>query len=626
MISSSFSDKSCAFPNKSPDLAWRRWLKKAVFEAAVQAYGAERWILKFPDRIYLDKKCTQRFPLPLPPLDRVRVHRVVIALNAAERCKAFFGRGSGSLKLRSDVIGESHFDHPFTIGQLDPTRGYVHVLDSFALDVVMREVDTASDFVDYLSKKERVTTAGKLVEADGEEELVAYYSTHWDADGSHDFVPEDNGAPLEIASIWNDLERNAKYLAKNRADIPSYHWDDLIEPLNYSYVSRKIDPRVIVPFDEFELLVRLMASESRLARRWYGGTYYSIRQKDTCTGPTLRIFRSHSNPRVAYIFLIFPLNNAVVVRSRQWRLSMLSTCCVLAFMRYGLDHAVGIAVDPLTVAAEERSIDAAHINHTKMNDEMRTAALHMKQVMQIPDFPEFSDNFVREYPEIVPLAPNLYFQSLDTYYVGREQTYVKQHFLAEYLEKLIFKIASAYTEIVYVDGYSWRDQGERFEDTSLGLPLWPFRHRLGYRSTGGDCNSFVLAHGMDRQSVANSVGMSNATSDVPPPHPTASSPASCWPLSCAPCPLLSGIVQNQTSDSPVNLPLSGPGSTRDKLAGGLSPQAVRARRHCIAIGARWRAAVGEKGRRSLIPQLAPPALPSPFGARTWPSSISRRRL
>jgi hypothetical protein len=409
-----FSDKSCSFPNKSPDLDWRRWLKKSVFEAAEQAYGAERWLRRFPDRIFLDKKCTQRFPVPLPPQDRTRVHRVVIALNAAERSKAFFSRGNGSLKVRPDVVGKSHFDYPFKIGQLDPARGYVHVLDAFGLDVLMSEVDTVADFVDYLSKKERAITAGMFIEADGEEELVAYYSTHWDAKGSHNLVPEADDAPLEIPSIWNDLKRNAKYIAKKEADVPSYHWDELIEYINFIYLSQNIDGYV-VPFHEFELPVRLLASEPRLARRWYGGTYYAIRQKDVSTGPTLRIFRSHSNPKVAYVFLIFPVNEAVASRSRRWRSSMLSTCCALAFMRYELAHVVGIAVDPLVVPVEERSIDMVHTNHMKMNDEMRTAALLLKRVMGIPDFPNLSDNFVREYPEIVPLGPDLFLQPRDTY-------------------------------------------------------------------------------------------------------------------------------------------------------------------------------------------------------------------
>jgi hypothetical protein len=59
------------------------------------------------------------------------------------------------------------------------------------------------------------------------------------------------------------------------------------------------------------------------------------------------------------------------------------------------------------------------------------------------------------------------------HYVGREQAYVKHHFLAGYLERLIFKTASAYREIVYADGFSgpWQNQGERFEDTSFGIAL-----------------------------------------------------------------------------------------------------------------------------------------------------------
>ena len=58
-------------------------------------------------------------------------------------------------------------------------------------------------------------------------------------------------------------------------------------------------------------------------------------------------------------------------------------------------------------------------------------------------------------------------------YQGREQAYVKHYFLADYLESLIFKVASGFEEIVYVDGFSgpWKNKGERFEDTSFGIAL-----------------------------------------------------------------------------------------------------------------------------------------------------------
>ena len=58
-------------------------------------------------------------------------------------------------------------------------------------------------------------------------------------------------------------------------------------------------------------------------------------------------------------------------------------------------------------------------------------------------------------------------------YAGREQAYVKHYFLESYLESLIYKIASRYDTIAYVDGFSgpWQSTGENFEDTSFGIAL-----------------------------------------------------------------------------------------------------------------------------------------------------------
>jgi three-Cys-motif partner protein len=62
-------------------------------------------------------------------------------------------------------------------------------------------------------------------------------------------------------------------------------------------------------------------------------------------------------------------------------------------------------------------------------------------------------------------------------YTGREQAYVKHHFLADYVERLVFKVASAYRDVVYIDGFSgpWKNQGQIFEDTSFGIALEALR-------------------------------------------------------------------------------------------------------------------------------------------------------
>lgn len=62
-------------------------------------------------------------------------------------------------------------------------------------------------------------------------------------------------------------------------------------------------------------------------------------------------------------------------------------------------------------------------------------------------------------------------------YRGREQSYVKHVFLERYLEALIFKTASVYRHIVYVDGFAgpWQSANELFKDTSFGIALSALR-------------------------------------------------------------------------------------------------------------------------------------------------------
>ncbi len=62
-----FSDKDCQFGiGYDLEVQWARWFKRAVQNAAKQVWGAERWIRQFPDRIFLDRRCTVPFPINLP--------------------------------------------------------------------------------------------------------------------------------------------------------------------------------------------------------------------------------------------------------------------------------------------------------------------------------------------------------------------------------------------------------------------------------------------------------------------------------------------------------------------------------------------------------------------------------
>jgi hypothetical protein len=157
-----FSDKSCAFPNTGDlGLDWSRWFRKAIWEAAKQAWGAERWLREHPDRVFLDRPCTYRFPLDIPPADLMCVHHIVVAHNAADLCATHFGGGTGTLVFNSDLGGQDHYSDPsscspFEVGWLDRSRRFVHVLDDDSLEILLTTRDTITDFVDYLQAKEEL--------------------------------------------------------------------------------------------------------------------------------------------------------------------------------------------------------------------------------------------------------------------------------------------------------------------------------------------------------------------------------------------------------------------------------------------------------------------------------------
>jgi hypothetical protein len=274
-----FSEKTIAWPSGSVEIAWSRWAKRAVRDGAKQAKGAERWITEYPDRIFLDRGCTEPFPINFPPPEDRVIHRVVVTKGAAQACREFLPDGSGSLIIKPTLKANAHWSskpgeiEPFAIGDVDPSGSFVHVIDGVALDIVMRELDTVRDFTDYLEKKAAFIRSGRLSEAHGEENLLAYYAIRINDDGDHDFVPDNERGQVEIdSSRYKRLVEDPRYLAKKEADKISYLWDGLIE----TFTTHMLDGTSITlaghDFDlrKSELGVRHMALQRRFVRRSHG--------------------------------------------------------------------------------------------------------------------------------------------------------------------------------------------------------------------------------------------------------------------------------------------------------------------------------------------------------------------
>jgi hypothetical protein len=183
-----------------------------------------------PDRIFLDAACTQKLPIDLPPLESRCVHGIAVALGAQKACSAYLGDPDGSLIIVSALKGMAHSDpsaaayHPFAFGDVDPDGPFVHVFDETALETVMRELDTVSDFVRYLVERETAIRGGQIFHAASEADLLSTYLQSQDETGAHVFPqPADLGFASEYETIiasgmYQEFASRPDYQARKAAD------------------------------------------------------------------------------------------------------------------------------------------------------------------------------------------------------------------------------------------------------------------------------------------------------------------------------------------------------------------------------------------------------------------------
>jgi hypothetical protein len=343
-----FSDKDCRFDtSKSIEIGWRRWYKKAITKSAEQVWGAERWIRTFPNRLFLDNHCTIPLPIRLPDLSTAIFHRIVVGHDAARACREALG-GSGSLMLHSDVVGDMHLERPFTIGQIDPSRGYVHVFDDTTLTIVMSTLDTISDFAAYLMKKERFLTREMSIAAAGEEELLAFYLKNMSDAGEHDFVIKGDYDHVSLPEgLWDDFASSPERLAQIEHNKISYLWDGLIEKFAHHAMTGTQYFTSGRPLHEQEIMFRFMAREPRTRRRGLAADLLEVLERSIhSTSPwDARVICSSNPGDPHYVFLFVKRPPGVSDEEyRDVRKNLLSEYCYVAKLRFpDATHIVGMA-------------------------------------------------------------------------------------------------------------------------------------------------------------------------------------------------------------------------------------------------------------------------------------------
>lgn len=351
-----FSDKHVTFQvGKDLSIAWPRWYRRAVLASCKQLHGAKSWLQRFPNRAYLDAKCTRSLPVSVPIQGSIRFHLVAVTRGSRDAALAYNGGdGLGSFELNSAIESDGHFQTPFAIGLPEPDKHFIHVFDEVSIDILLGELDTAADLLEYLKKREALLgRRGTRVAAYGEEELLAAYLHTMDAEGlEHVFFNVPAGESLPDLVFFGDgfykaLSDDPGYKRKKLADGISYEWDRLVDRF-LKYGDPSLHERYVNQSPaETEQGLRLMAAESRFRRRQLAEAFIGALRR-VAPGERLgRLVYGGVAGETVYVFVVVAKRrDETYDEYRQYRIALLHAYVQTARLKAPLGTTfVGIAFD-----------------------------------------------------------------------------------------------------------------------------------------------------------------------------------------------------------------------------------------------------------------------------------------
>lgn len=382
-----FSDKRSEFPKSGDEqLDWNRWCRRSIIRSQRQLSGAERWIRRFPNRIFEDRRCTQPLQITLPPPERMRIYKVVVALGAAERCQAHFGGGSGSLMLLKQGLtggqpggSKETYPRPFTVNLVEANRQLFHIVDDVTLPVLLHELDTIADFVEYLDMKEKLIRDERLISVGGEEDLVGLFL------GVRAALPQlvevvDAGPIIVAEGIYADILQREDYQSYVEENRISYFWDYLI----VNHISCVLRGTLVAgsagTFTENEEILRFLASEPRVRRRMLASAFLDLIQQARQRGDEISSRAVRLSGDTMYVFQVTPRGGRAEPERRAERQEFLHQYCFLTAWRHqDIKRVVGICTegrDPQT-----DGYDVLFIETEEWSPEMVAAGAELEREM-----------------------------------------------------------------------------------------------------------------------------------------------------------------------------------------------------------------------------------------------------
>jgi len=276
--------------------------------------------------------------------------------------------------LVSALLGE---EEEFFTAVEDFRNLTIHVFDAEFTRLVLKELDTVSDFVEYLRAKDRLLEKNKsLIVIGGEQELLAVYLMN---DKSFARLEEADRVVIEEGS-WAHLQGRPEYQAKRKADEISYGWDSIIE-------------RAHEGSKQYEVVARELARPNRFQRRYLSKVFldaWGQAHKDTMHDVYRRVLVMDG---ATYCFLF-----ADDPEPREKRRAMLGALCLVARGRFqGNKRVLGIATEKRIRPTCSYDFCLLEIDEWLPTHQEQMDALQKRAGILVN--PEFGRTYEEEYPK-----------------------------------------------------------------------------------------------------------------------------------------------------------------------------------------------------------------------------------
>lgn len=189
---------------------------------------------------------------------------------------------------------------------------------------------------------------GRTVWAAGEEDLLAYYLRHTDAQDAHCF-------PADSAQAITDEEfEEGGWALFAREELPrrlandqvSYTWDGVIEFVTRHFEANTLHFATDYSYEAHEKALRFLAQEPRFSRRVLARPLADLMANSPVTNPIMRMADSPSYQGVRFVYLAYPRQSGLTDEQyRQQRYAYMESYCRVVKLVFfdDVDHIIGIS-------------------------------------------------------------------------------------------------------------------------------------------------------------------------------------------------------------------------------------------------------------------------------------------